>query len=249
MDLMCQDVHFGLGEKKILKGVSLKVEGHQFHTILGPNGSGKTSLLKLLYRQEKADKGLISLDGKPLEHWSLKETAKQMAVVTQFNQLQFDCMVEESSCWEELPTSLFLQKERKGIMPSFKMLSSRWICLRRKLVSIRLFQGEKQRVLLARALAQEPTSCSWMNQPITWYQVSARLVGHCEESQGQCSSCPAWYSTCLSLFGLSLSDERGRNPLPRNSKGDHHPWVIANCIRSSKSGYLDRGSASMIHYL
>ena len=89
MDLICQDVHFGLGEKKILKGVSLKVEGNQFHTILGPNGSGKTSLLKLLYRQEKADKGLISLDGKPMERWSLKETAKQMAVVTQFNQLQF----------------------------------------------------------------------------------------------------------------------------------------------------------------
>ena len=36
MDLICQDVHFGLGEKKILKGVSLKVEGHRFHTILGP---------------------------------------------------------------------------------------------------------------------------------------------------------------------------------------------------------------------
>ena len=95
MDLICQDIHFGLGEKKILKGVSLKVEGHQFHTILGPNGSGKTSLLKLLYRQEKVDKGLISLDGKPLEQWTLKETAKQMAVVTQFNQLQFDCTVEE----------------------------------------------------------------------------------------------------------------------------------------------------------
>ena len=41
MDLICQDVHFGLGEKKILKGVSLKVEGNQFHTILGPKWKWK----------------------------------------------------------------------------------------------------------------------------------------------------------------------------------------------------------------
>ena len=65
--------------------------------------------------------------------------------------------LRKSSCWEERPTSLFYRRKRKEIMPSFKMLSSRWICLRRKLVSIRLCQGEKQRVLLARALAQEPT--------------------------------------------------------------------------------------------
>ena len=56
MDLICQDIHFGLGEKKILKGVSLKVEGNQFHTILGPNGSGKTSLLKTPLSSGKADK-------------------------------------------------------------------------------------------------------------------------------------------------------------------------------------------------
>ena len=141
MDLICKDIHFGLGEKKILKGVSLKVEGNQFHTILGPNGSGKTSLLKLLYRQEKADKGLISLDGKPLEHWSLKETAKQMAVVPSLTSCSLIIQLRKSSCWEELPTSLFYRRKRKGIMPSFKMPSLRWICSRRKLVSILLCQG------------------------------------------------------------------------------------------------------------
>ena len=58
MDLICQDIHFGLGEKKNLKGVSLKVEGHQFHTDTRAKWKWKTSLLKLLYRQEKGGQRL-----------------------------------------------------------------------------------------------------------------------------------------------------------------------------------------------
>ena len=158
MDLICQDIHFGLGNKKILKGVSLKVEGNQFHTILGPNGSGKTSLLKLLYRQEKADKGLISLDGKPLEQWTLKETAKKMAVVTQFNQLQFDCTVEEIVLLGRTPHLSFLEKERERDFTLVQDALDKVDMLEKQ---TRLYSslsgGEKQRVLLARALAQEPT--------------------------------------------------------------------------------------------
>lgn len=117
MDLICKDIHFWIRREKILKGVSLKVEGNQFHTILGPNGSGKTSLLKLLYRQEKVDKGLISLDGKLLEHWTLKETAKQMAVVTQFNQLQFDCTVEEIVLLGRTPHLFFTEGKGNRLYP------------------------------------------------------------------------------------------------------------------------------------
>ena len=158
MDLMCQDIHFGIGEKKILKGVSLKLEGNQFHTILGPNGSGKTSILKLLYRQEKPDQGLISLDGKPLEQMSVKETAKQMAVITQFNQLQFDCTVEEIVMLGRTPHLSFLQKEKEK---DFALVEDALVKVdmfeKRNRLYSSLSGGEKQRVLLARALAQEPT--------------------------------------------------------------------------------------------
>ena len=44
MDVKCKDIHYSIGEKKILNGVSLKVEGGQFQTILGPNGSGEINL-------------------------------------------------------------------------------------------------------------------------------------------------------------------------------------------------------------
>ena len=56
---------------------------------------------------------MISLDGEPLEQWTIKETAKQMAVVTQFNQLQFDCTVEEIVLLGRTPHLSFLQKERE----------------------------------------------------------------------------------------------------------------------------------------
>ena len=110
MDVKCQDIHYSIGEKKILNGVSLEVEGGQFQTILGPNGSGKSTLLKTIYRQLKPDSGQIFLDGKSLDQESLKDTAKEMAVVTQFNTLQFDCTVEEIVMLGRTPHLSFLQK-------------------------------------------------------------------------------------------------------------------------------------------
>ena len=77
MDLTCQNIHYAVGQKEILKGISLKVEGNQFHTILGPNGSGKTSLLKTIYRQIKPDSGNIYLNGRPLEQISIKKSSPE----------------------------------------------------------------------------------------------------------------------------------------------------------------------------
>ena len=193
MDLICQDIHFGLGEKKILKGVSLKVEGNQFHTILGPNGSGKTSLLKLLYRQEKADKGLISLDGKPLEQWTLKETAKQMAVVTQFNQLQFDCTVEEIVLLGRTPHLSFLQKERERDFTLVQDALVKVDMLEKKNSSLFFsVRGRETASLTSPRLGARTDSLApgRTNQSLG-YQVSARLVSHCKGTQDQCSSCPA----------------------------------------------------------
>ena len=112
--------------EKILNGVSLEVEGGQFQTILGPNGSGKSTLLKTIYRQLQPDSGQIFLDGKSLDQVSLKETAKEMAVVTQFNTLQFDCTVEEIVMLGRTPHLSFLQKNRSGTTCSSRMPRQGW---------------------------------------------------------------------------------------------------------------------------
>ena len=84
-------------------------------------GVGKSTLLKTIYRQLKPDSGQIFLDGKSLDQVSLKETAKEMAVVTQFNTLQFDCTVEEIVMLGRTPHLSFLQKESGGTTCSFRM--------------------------------------------------------------------------------------------------------------------------------
>ena len=122
MDLICEDIHYSIGQKKILNGISLKVEGRKFHTILGPNGCGKTTLLKTIYRQIKPDSGRIFLNGSPLKNLSLKATAKGMAVLSQFNQLQFDTTVEEIVLLGESPTYLFYRENKKKIMTWFTNL-------------------------------------------------------------------------------------------------------------------------------
>ena len=64
MDLTCKNISYSIKDKQILKNVSLNVSGNKFFTILGPNGCGKTTLLKTIYRVLKPTSGEILLNNK-----------------------------------------------------------------------------------------------------------------------------------------------------------------------------------------
>lgn len=93
MELRCDNIQYSIEGSRILNGISLGVSNNEFHTILGPNGCGKTTFLKTVYRITKPDLGAIYLDGKPLDNISIRKSAQNMAVVAQFNNLNFDCSV------------------------------------------------------------------------------------------------------------------------------------------------------------
>ena len=93
MDLICKNISYSIKDKKILNNVSIDVRGNKFYSILGPNGCGKTTLLKTIYRILKPSSGQILLNNKDIENIRLKDAAKEMAVVAQFNELNFDCNV------------------------------------------------------------------------------------------------------------------------------------------------------------
>jgi len=79
-----RDVWFAYNEEEwILKGVSFTAEPGQHVAIVGPTGSGKTTIIRILLRMYPIQKGQILLDGVPIDELDLSYLRSQMAVVLQ----------------------------------------------------------------------------------------------------------------------------------------------------------------------
>lgn len=113
MELRCDNIQYSIEGSRILNGISLGVSNNEFHTILGPNGCGKTTFLKTVYRITKPDLGTIYLDGKPLDNISIRKSAQNMAVVAQFNNLNFDCSVLDVVMLGRTPHLKMMEQEKK----------------------------------------------------------------------------------------------------------------------------------------
>ena len=79
-----KDVWFAYNEDEwVLKGVSFTADPGQHVAIVGPTGSGKTTIIRILLRMYPLQKGQILLDGVPIERLDLAYLRSQMAVVLQ----------------------------------------------------------------------------------------------------------------------------------------------------------------------
>ena len=87
-------LNFSIENKKIIQDISIKVNQGQFIGVIGANGSGKSTLLKNVYRFLKYDSGNIKLKNVDLYSYSSKSLAKEMAVLAQKQNMNFDFSVE-----------------------------------------------------------------------------------------------------------------------------------------------------------
>jgi ABC-type multidrug transport system fused ATPase/permease subunit len=82
-EVVFDDVSFAYGSEPVLRHVSFRVAAGERVAIVGPTGSGKTTVLKLLERLYEPRSGRILLDGIDLRDWPRQELRRRMAFVLQ----------------------------------------------------------------------------------------------------------------------------------------------------------------------
>ena len=90
MKILAENISFAYKrENLILNDVSLEVNSGEIVCMLGPNGTGKTTMLRCLLGFNKALKGKITIDGKLMSSLGFKNRAKCLAYVPQYSSLSF----------------------------------------------------------------------------------------------------------------------------------------------------------------
>lgn len=157
MEVKLENLSFQAAGKKILDRVNLAVGGRQMIGLLGPNGSGKTSLLRHIYR-ECLSRGAVFIDGKDIADYSRKGLAKKISVLTQqMDQIDRKLTVEEIVSLGRYPHKSFGEHygpEDAAIVDG--LLKANGLEELRDQTLETLSGGEAQRAMLAKALAQDP---------------------------------------------------------------------------------------------
>jgi len=162
-------------EQQVLKNININIERGKFYTILGPNGSGKTTLLRILSKSLNMEKGEISIDGKDLTQIKANTLAKEMAVVPQSTEIEFNFSVQDIVLMGRTPhISRFCSESEKDVeIAMTAMKSTNTWELRNKSINT-LSGGEKQRVVVARAIAQE-TEIILLDEPISHLDIHHQI--------------------------------------------------------------------------
>ena len=151
-----ESLDFSYPGREIFSGLNLFVEEGEILGVIGPNSSGKTTLLKLIDGLLQPRRGRVLLRGRDLKKIPRSETARCIAVVPQAVEVPFSFLVAEIALMGRAPyLGRFSWEKEKDLKTAREAMVLTDVAGLENRPFLELSQGEKQRVLIARALAQE----------------------------------------------------------------------------------------------
>ncbi|MBQ2375532.1 MAG: ABC transporter ATP-binding protein [Bacteroidales bacterium] len=146
------------GSLQVLKNVELSIASQEIVTLLGASGAGKTTLLNIIGTLDKADSGIVEINGRNISELNEKQLSefrnKEIGFVYQFHYL-----LNEFTALENIIMPALIAKEKKNIAieKAKDLLNILNIYDRAEHKPSELSGGEQQRVAIARALINRPS--------------------------------------------------------------------------------------------
>ncbi len=169
------DVSFSVHGRTLLHPLTLSLAPGRVIGLIGHNGSCKSTLVKLLARQQAPTGGSIRFDGKPLTDWGERDLARHIAYLPQHTPPATGLVSRELIAFGRYPWH--------GALGRFGALDAEKVAKAMKLANVEPFAnrlvdtlsgGERQRVWLAMLVAQD-TRCLLLDEPISALDIAHQI--------------------------------------------------------------------------
>ncbi len=159
MILSAHNIRKRFADLDVLKGIDLEMQQGDVVAILGPSGSGKTTLLRCLNFLERADEGILTMDGADIDlhratHREIVRVRRKTAFVFQnYNLFQNKTVLQNVTLGLTVGARM---RRDEAEATALEMLRKVGMADRLKHYPSQLSGGQQQRVAIARALATKP---------------------------------------------------------------------------------------------
>ncbi|HHO49215.1 MAG TPA: ABC transporter ATP-binding protein [Desulfobacteraceae bacterium] len=152
--LKVMNLYFNYNDTRVLEGIVANVEKGRVLSIVGPNGTGKTTLLKCIAGILKPAAGTVVIDGHDADGMARRELAKHLGYVPQSMPVRFPATVFETVLAGRRPYIAW-RPSRDDLERTAEIIEEMNLADLAMRDIDQLSGGQAQKVLLARALAQD----------------------------------------------------------------------------------------------
>ena len=163
------------GERRILDDLDLSFGEGRITAVMGPNGCGKTTLLRLVDGLLEPSAGRVLIDGMAVQDYPARQLAQKVAFVRQHQRTDFEFSAFETVLMGRNPYQHRLQNESQedwDIVERCMKQTGTWHLRLAK--PAQMSGGELQRVMIARALAQQ-TPVLLMDEPVSNLDIAHQI--------------------------------------------------------------------------